>query len=103
MLAVGILGFSIPEEILPMLLGSIVSRRCAHWICRGRRPAFYPNRLPLAASNASLMRAQRAIKATYPNRLRTLITSSLAVILIIGPFAQMAWRRYRILPANWTS
>src|ERR1700676_1433723 len=90
MLAVGILGFSIPEEILPMLLGSIVSRRCAHWICRGPRPAFYPNRLPLAASNASLMQAQGAIKATYPNRLRTLITSSLAVILITWACAQMA-------------
>ena len=79
MLAVGILGFPIPEEMLPMFLGSIVSRRCAHWSCGGCA-TFYPNRLPLEAYNVSLVPTQGAIRATYPNRLGRIITSSLAAI-----------------------
>src|ERR1700730_8172239 len=89
MLAVGILGFPIPEEMLPMFLVSIVSRRCAHWIC-GCCATFYPNRLTLEAYNVSLVPAQGAIRATYPNRLGRIITSSLAAILFIGSCAQMA-------------
>src|ERR1700730_12034346 len=90
MLAVGILGFPIPEEMLPMFLGSIVSRRCAHWICGGCCATFYPNRLTLEPYNVSLVPAQGAIRATYPNRLGRIITSSLAAILFIGSCAQMA-------------
>src|ERR1700732_4559580 len=88
MLAVGILGFPIPEEMLPMFLGSIVSRRCAHWICGGCWATFYPNRLTLEAYNVSLVPAQGAITATYPNRLGRIITSSLAAILFLGSWAQ---------------
>src|ERR1700730_10796130 len=91
MLAVGLLGFPIPEEMLPMFLGSIVSRRCAYRICGGCCATFYPYRLMLEAYNISLVPAQGAIRATYPNRLRRIITRSLAAaILFIGSCAQMA-------------
>ena len=62
MLAVGILGFPIPEEMLPMFLGSIVSRRRAYRLCGGGFATFYPNRLSLEACKGSLIPAQAAIK-----------------------------------------